>query len=94
MLFHRPKKFTLKGYKRYWFTYKDMHLYLYKSQEDARKIAPPVSINLRGCEVTPDVNLSQGKFSIKLEVPPEVGNAAYTEMWIRCENVNSNLLKI
>lgn len=83
----RPKKFTLKAYKRYWFTYKDLHLYLYKSREESRSSAPPaVAINLRGCEVTPEVNLAQGKFHIKLEVPPEYGNGTNSEVWIRCDN--------
>jgi kindlin 2 len=60
---------------------------LYKSREESRSSAPPaVSINLRGCEVTPEVNLSQGKFHIKLEVPPEIGNGPNSEVWIRCDN--------
>lgn len=85
----RPKKFTLKGYKRYWFAYKDLHLFLYKSKDNFRSNqAPALSINLRGCEVTPEVILAQGKFNIKLEVPPEDGFGANNEMWIRCENVS------
>lgn len=43
-----------------------------------------MSINLRGCEVTPEVNLSQSKFNIKLEVPLE--HNTNSEMWIRCDN--------
>ncbi|CRK90171.1 CLUMA_CG003885, isoform A [Clunio marinus] len=85
--FLKPKKFTLKAYKRYWFTYKDLHLYLYKSREDSRSSkAPSESITLRGCEVTPEVNLAQGKFHIKLEVPPDYGNGPNSEVWIRCDN--------
>lgn len=87
MFSHRPKKFTMKGYKRYYFTYKDLHLYLYKSQDDWRnKSAPSVIINLRGCEVTPDVSIANGKFSIKLEVPPEQGNGPNSEVWIKCDS--------
>jgi kindlin 2 len=60
---------------------------LYKSREESRSSAPPsVSINLRGCEVTPEVNLAQSKFHIKLEVPPEYGNGPNSEVWIRCDN--------
>lgn len=89
----RPKKFTLKGYKRYWFAYKDLHLFLYKSKDQFRSNqAPALAINLRGCEVTPEVILAQGKFNIKLEVPPEDGFGANNEMWIRCENVRAQLL--
>lgn len=65
-----------------------MHLFLFKSRDDARSNNPPaVAINLRGCEVTPEVNIAQGKFSIKLEVPPESGIGANSEMWIRCDDV-------
>lgn len=85
---YRPKKFTLKGYKRYWFAYKDLYLYLYKSKDHFRSNqSPTIVINLRGCEVTPEVTLAQGKFNIKLEVPPEDGYGANNEMWIRCDSV-------
>lgn len=42
-------------------------------------------INLKGCEVTPDVNISQNKYGIKLEVPSSEG---MTEMYIRCDGVS------
>lgn len=86
--YFRPKKFALKSYKRYWFAYRDLHLYLYKSREEAKGGDPAIRINLRGCEVTPEVNLSQGKFNIKLEVPPEYSSGPNSEMWIRCEHVS------
>ncbi|XP_058467995.1 unc-112-related protein isoform X2 [Malaya genurostris] len=83
--FLKPKKFTLKGYKRYWFTYKDLHLHLYKSRDDVRSNnVPQITINLRGCEVTPEVNLAHSKFNIKLEVPLEQNTNS--EMWIRCDS--------
>ncbi|XP_017092389.2 unc-112-related protein [Drosophila bipectinata] len=84
--FLKPQRFTLKGYKRYFFAYRDLHLHLYKSQEESRRGAPTISINLRGCEVTPDVTLAQGKFAIRLEVPPEGRNGPNSEVWVRCEN--------
>lgn len=86
--FLRPKKFTMKGYKRYFFAYRDLHIHLYKNAEDSRRGAPIITINLRGCEVTPDVHLSQGKFSIRLEVPPDIQYGRHgpnTEIWIRCD---------
>lgn len=81
---------TLKGYKRYFFTYRDLHLYLYKSREESRTsgAVPAVTINLKGCEVTPDVILAQNKFSIKLEVPAESVNGSNSEVWVRCETVS------
>lgn len=82
----RPKKFTLKAYKRFYFVCTDLQLRLYKNQVDAYSGGPPVHIiPLRDCEVTPDLNLSQRKYGIKLEVPSAEG---MTEMWIRCDNVS------
>ncbi|EDV97783.1 unc-112-related protein [Drosophila grimshawi] len=84
--FLKPQRFTLRGYKRYYFTYRDLHLHLYKSAEESRRTAPSISINLRGCEVTPDVNLDQGKYAIRLEVSPDDRNGPNSEVWVRCEN--------
>lgn len=85
----------MKGYKRYWFTYKDLHLFLFKSRDHFRSNgAPTVAINLKGCEVTPEVNLAQGKFNIKLEVPLENGIGTNSEMWIRCDSVSFGLYLI
>ncbi|KAF5275198.1 hypothetical protein FQR65_LT04230 [Abscondita terminalis] len=82
--FLKPKRFTLKASKKYWFTCRDLHLYLYKSREEMIHHGNPAhSINLKGCEVTPDVNISQNKYGIKLEVPSSEGMA---EMYIRCDN--------
>ncbi|XP_046740581.1 unc-112-related protein-like isoform X1 [Diprion similis] len=81
--FLKPKRFTLRAFKRYWFTCRDLQLRLYKTKEELNGSGSPVhSINLRGCEVTPDVNLSQGRYGIRLEVPSAEG---MTEMWIRCD---------
>lgn len=83
--FFKPKRFTLKAFKRYWFTCRDLQLRLYKSREDVNSSESPVYvINMRGCEVTPDVHLFQGRYGIRLEVPSAEG---MTEMWIRCETV-------
>ncbi|XP_034176930.1 unc-112-related protein isoform X2 [Osmia lignaria lignaria] len=82
--FLKPKRFTLKAFKRYWVTCRDLHLRLYKSREETNSSeSPAYVINLRGCEVTPDVHLSQGRYGIRLEVPSAEG---MTEMWIRCDN--------
>lgn len=82
--FSKPKRFTLKAFKRYWVTCRDLQLRLYKTREETNSSeAPAHVINLRGCEVTPDVHLSQGRYGIRLEVPSAEG---MTEMWIRCDN--------
>lgn len=63
---------------------------MYKSAEDSEGGAVPVhSVSLKGCEVTPDVNISQNKFGIKLEVPSADG---MTEMCIRCESVSVRVI--
>jgi len=80
----KPKRFTLKGFKRYWFVCKDLHLFAFKTRNDSGTGATH-EIPLRGCEVTPDVNLSQDKFGIRLEVP---GPDGMSEMWIRCDSEN------
>ncbi|RZF45048.1 hypothetical protein LSTR_LSTR002009 [Laodelphax striatellus] len=82
--FLKPKRFTLKAFKRYWFTCRELRLRLYKNREDvAAGIAPIHEMNLRGCEVTPEVNLAQNKYSIKLEV---AGPDGMSESYIRCDS--------
>ena len=44
------------------------------------------SVNLKGCEVTPEINLGQNKYQIKLEIPSAEG---MTEMWLRCDSVRT-----
>lgn len=79
----KPKRFTMKAYKRLWVTCRELQLRFYKSREDAQHSSPMSEFSLRGCEVTPDVNLSQGKFIIKLEVPAADG---MSEMFLRCDS--------
>uniref|UniRef100_A0A5S6JU75 Protein lin-54 homolog n=1 Tax=Xenopus tropicalis TaxID=8364 RepID=A0A5S6JU75_XENTR len=78
----KPKKLTLKGYKQYWCTFKDTSISCYKSKEESNG-TPAHQMNLRGCEVTPDVNISGQKFNIKLLIPVAEG---MNEIWLRCEN--------
>uniref|UniRef100_A0A4W3IWN6 FERM domain containing kindlin 2 n=1 Tax=Callorhinchus milii TaxID=7868 RepID=A0A4W3IWN6_CALMI len=54
----------------------------YKSKDESH--GPPAhQMNLRGCEVTPDVNISGQKFNIKLLIPVAEG---MNEIWLRCDN--------
>ncbi|XP_053525964.1 fermitin family homolog 2 isoform X7 [Artibeus jamaicensis] len=78
----KPKKLTLKGYKQYWCTFKDTSISCYKSKEESTG-TPAHQMNLRGCEVTPDVNISGQKFNIKLLIPVAEG---MNEIWLRCDN--------
>lgn len=78
----RPKRLTLKAYKQYWFIFKDTSISYYKSKEEA--LGEPIQqMNLKGCEVAPDVNLAGQKFCIKLLIPAPEG---MSEVYLRCEN--------
>ncbi|CAG0917340.1 unnamed protein product [Notodromas monacha] len=80
--FAKPKTFGFKSFKKYWATCHDQQIYLYKNREDAGR-DPVYHLPLKGCEVAPDVNLSSGKYGIKVEVPSEEG---MTEVHFRCDN--------
>ncbi|KAH9375437.1 hypothetical protein HPB48_013494 [Haemaphysalis longicornis] len=81
--FLKPKRFTLKGFKRMFFIFKETRMCIYKSREEYEGGgSPSYVINLKGSEVTPDVYLAQGKYGIRLEVP---GPEGMTEYWLRCE---------
>eukprot|EP00111_Clytia_hemisphaerica_P000547 TCONS_00001615-protein len=52
----------------YYFQFKDTHIAYYKTMADAQ--GPPVQkFNLKGCEVTPEVNINKDKYNIKLTIP-------------------------
>ncbi|XP_070576753.1 fermitin family homolog 2-like [Ptychodera flava] len=80
--FLKPKKLTLKGFKRYWFVFRDTHMSYYKNHDDTNG-SPMMKINLKGCEVTPDVNISNSKYGMRLLVPSPEG---MQEFIIRCES--------
>jgi kindlin 2 len=76
----KPKKFTLKAFKKYHATCRDSYINFQRSRSDPESA---FSISLRGSEATPDVNLSQSKFGLKLEVPGPEGMAEY---WLRFDS--------
>uniref|UniRef100_A0A8B9LRU7 FERM domain containing kindlin 3 n=1 Tax=Astyanax mexicanus TaxID=7994 RepID=A0A8B9LRU7_ASTMX len=79
---HRPKKQTLKKYKQFWFTFKDTSISYYKSKEESCK-EPIQQMNLKGCEVAPDVSVAAQKFCIRLLIPEPEG---MNEVYLRCDN--------
>ncbi|XP_059058250.1 unc-112-related protein-like isoform X2 [Achroia grisella] len=80
----RPRRFSLKAYKRGWLSCRDGVLRIHSSRDAAAKgEAPSYEVELRGAEVTPDAHPGSGRYSIKLEVPSE---DAMHEMWLKCEN--------
>merc|ERR1719189_1258235 len=79
--YFKPKRFSLKSYKRLYFVCKNLYLLAYKSAEAARKSGELLfSVQLKGCEVTPALNLTANKFEVKLEVPSAEG---MTEMFLK-----------
>ena len=60
----KPRRFTLKGYKTSYFVCKDLQLSSWKSRDDSVNLSmePSFSINLKGCEVAPEVNIHQGRY--------------------------------
>ena len=74
--FTKPRRFTLKATKKLYFVLRDTKLYVFKSRED-RFGEPEFTIVLRGCEITPDVNLSQSRYAVTLEVPGQDGMTEY-----------------
>ncbi|TKR67088.1 hypothetical protein L596_023292 [Steinernema carpocapsae] len=67
----KPKKLGLKNYKRGYFTFRDLHLTYYNSND--LRSTPIGHFSLKGCEVTPDVSINQQKYQIKLLVPSADG---------------------
>ncbi|KFP18284.1 Fermitin family 1 [Egretta garzetta] len=80
----RPRKLSLKAIKPYWFVFKDTSVSYFKNQESAQG-EPIEKLNLKGCEVVPDVNVAAKKFGIKLLIPVADG---MNEVSLRCENEN------
>ncbi|TRZ14432.1 hypothetical protein HGM15179_012665 [Zosterops borbonicus] len=78
----RPKKLTLKAIKTYWFIFRDTSISYFKNKESA--LGEPIEkLNLKGCEVVPDVNVAAKKFGIKLLIPVADG---MNEVYLRCDN--------
>uniref|UniRef100_A0A4W4FP28 PH domain-containing protein n=1 Tax=Electrophorus electricus TaxID=8005 RepID=A0A4W4FP28_ELEEL len=76
-----PKR-LLRTFKDYWFVFRDTSISYYKNKESANG-EPIEQLHLRGCEVVPDVNVTEKKFGIKLLLPVADG---MNEVYIRCEN--------
>ncbi|NXT75425.1 FERM1 protein, partial [Zapornia atra] len=80
----RQRRLTLRTIKPYWFVFKDTSISYFKNKESA--LGEPIEkLNLKGCEVVPDVNVASKKFGIKLLIPVADG---MNEVYLRCENEN------
>ncbi|KAI3422139.1 hypothetical protein GPALN_012672 [Globodera pallida] len=77
----KPKKLGFNNFKRAYFTFRDLYLSYYNTAQDAN--GPPLGhYYLKGCEVSQDLSVSQGKFHIKLQVPSSEGMA---ELVLKCD---------
>ena len=79
--FAKHKLFTLKNFKRYYFVMRDTQLKVYKSSEDRNRGPPAFVIDLKGCDITPDLNLAQNKFGFKIHSYDDG-----SEYWLRAES--------
>ena len=82
----KPRRFTLKSFKRYWFVLRDTQLTYYIS-ESQQSGTPIEKISLKGCEILPDVNISAKKYAIRLMIPSIDG---MNETIIKCSTVGSH----
>ncbi|XP_030304432.1 fermitin family homolog 1 isoform X2 [Calypte anna] len=85
----RPRKLSLKAIKQYWFVFKDTSVSYFKNKESSQG-EPIEKLNLKGCEVVPDVNVAAKKFGIKLLIPVADG---MNEVYLRCENLAARILE-
>ncbi|KAF2355397.1 FERM central domain [Trinorchestia longiramus] len=76
----KPRRFTLKSFKDYFFVCRDLRLTYYRNIEETEPIEV---VELQGCEVTPDVHISSNKYGIKLEVPSAQQQQGMTEYILR-----------
>ncbi|XP_074713659.1 fermitin family homolog 3-like isoform X1 [Strix uralensis] len=78
---YRPRKLTLRGFRPTWAVLKEMSLSYGRSPPAPGE--PLQQLNLRGCEVTPDVDVGAQKFCIKLLVAAPEG---MSEIHLRCRD--------
>ncbi|XP_074786278.1 fermitin family homolog 3-like isoform X2 [Athene noctua] len=78
---YRPRKLTLRGFRPTWAVLKEMSLSYGRSPPAPGE--PLQQFNLRGCEVTPDVDVGAQKFCIKLLVAAPEG---MSEIHLRCRD--------
>ena len=82
----KQQKYTFKKLKLYYFILNDTHYLSYYKNKDESNGKPIDKINLRGCELVPDVNISARKFGINLQIPSTEG---INEVSLRCLNEES-----
>ncbi|VDO98019.1 unnamed protein product [Soboliphyme baturini] len=79
--FMRPKKLSLKNWRRAFFTFRDLSITWYPSASESHTEYLG-QFGLKGCEVSHEVNLAENKYCIKLLIPSAGG---MSEFWLRCD---------
>lgn len=78
----KPKKIGFNNFKRAYFTFRDLYLSYYNNAQDAN--GPPLGhYYLKGCEIGQELNLSQAKFHIKLQIATSEG---MTDLILKCDS--------
>lgn len=75
--FMKLRKFTFKTFKRLFFVFRDTTLTAYRNKDDRMRDEAAFAIDLRGCDVTPDVYVNHGKYGVKLSTPSIEGMTEY-----------------
>lgn len=83
--FMKVKKFTFRTFKRLFFVFRDTTLSAYRNKDDRLRDEAAFAIDLRGCDVTPDVFVSHNKYGCKLSTP---GYDGLIEYLLRFDNEN------
>lgn len=83
--FMRLRKFTFKTFKRLFFVFRDTTLTAYRNKDDRMRDEAAFAIDVRGCDVTPDVYVNHGKYGVKLSCP---GVDSMTEYLLRFDTEN------
>jgi hypothetical protein len=82
----KSQKYTFKKYKAYYFVLNNTHYLSYFKSKDDSNGKPIDKINLKNCELIPDVNVTSRKFCITLKLPSVDG---MNEISLRCPNEES-----
>ncbi|KAE9556784.1 hypothetical protein FO519_000190 [Halicephalobus sp. NKZ332] len=80
--FLKPKKLGFNNFKRAYFVFRDLSLKYYNSAQE-QSGQPLGRYDLKGCEVTQDLKLSEQRYHIKLLVPSAEG---MTELILKCDS--------
>lgn len=83
--FMRLRKFTFKTFKKLFFVFRETTLTAYRNKDDRIRDEAAFAIDLRGCDVTPDVYVNHGKYGVKLSTP---GVDGMTEYLLRFDSEN------